>query len=101
MATIKQLFNVLTTSAALDFRNNDKPDSKGITWANAWVTGKDEKLYCIGASVETITKIMADPTMDIMATAPVDMVGEKSGKAYRLMQIGIPSKPVDFSIPLI
>jgi hypothetical protein len=101
MATIKQLFSVLTTSPALDFRNNDKPDSKGVTWANAWVTGKDDKLYCIGASVATITKIMANLDMDIMATKPVDMVGEKSGKVYRLMQIGIPEKPVDFSIPLV
>jgi hypothetical protein len=96
MATLKDLFSAYNTSS-VDFRNNEKPDSEGNMWANAFVQDKEDNLICIGATVDTLNKIKAEPTMsNLMLTTLEKRVGKDSGKEYYMCQLAI-AKPADFS----
>lgn len=95
MASLKELFSVYNAST-IDFRNNEKPDSEGNMWANAFVNDADKNLICIGATVETLDKIKLDPKMsNLMLTTP-EKKTSAAGKEYFMCQLAI-AKPSDFS----
>jgi hypothetical protein len=99
MATLKSLLADRTISSTVDFRNNDNAASDGTLWANAWVEGKAGKLICIGATVDTLTKLQANPNMEtLMLTALVPTVAKSTGLEYDMCQLAIAR--VDFSFSL-
>ena len=96
MATLKSLLADRTISSTVDFRNNDNAASDGTLWANAWVEGKAGKLICIGATVDTLTKLQANPDMEtLMLTALVPTVDKSTGLEYDMCQLAIAR--VDFN----
>lgn len=99
MANLKDLFSAFNSSS-LEFRNNEKPDSTGTLWANAFVQDKADNLVCIGATVDTLAKIKADPTLtNLMLTSLEKKVAKESGKEYYMCQLAI-AKPSDFSFSI-
>ena len=89
-----------TSSSSIDFRNNDKASADGTLWSNAWVMGKEGKLLCIGATVETLQKLAANPKLDtLMLTKPEARKAEKTGLEYDMCQLAIAR--VDFSFSLV
>lgn len=103
MATLKSLLADRTSDSTIDFRNNDKPsinkDGKETYWANAWVTNKEGKLLCIGATVETLKTLSENPDLDkLMLTQPEDKVAKETGLEYSMCQLAIAT--VDFSFSL-
>ncbi len=99
MANLKDLFSAFNSSS-LEFRNNDKPAADGTLWANAFVQDKVDNLICIGATVETLAKIKAEPTMtNLMLTALEKKVAKDSGREYYMCQLAI-AKPADFSFSI-
>ena len=104
MATLINLLADKTTGTSVDFRINDKPsidkDGKETFWANGWVEGKNGKLLCIGATVDTLQKMQDDPSISsLMLTKPEAKVAEKTGLEYDMCQLAIAR--VDFSFSLI
>lgn len=103
MATLKQLLADFNASATLEFRNNDKPskdkEGKEVYWSNAFVQDKNNVLVCIGATVDTLAKLKAEPKMaNLMLTALEEKTSEK-GTKYFMCQLAI-SKPADFSFAI-
>jgi uncharacterized membrane protein YhaH (DUF805 family) len=93
MATLKKLVENLTNSSSLDFRNNDNASADGTLWGYAWVEDKEGKLLCIGATVETLEKIAANPDLDtLILTKPEPRVAEKTSLEYKLCQLLIDDK---------
>lgn len=91
-------FKPKTTS--LDFRNNEKPASDGTMWANAFIRDEKERLICIGATVDTLEKLKADPKIsNLMLTALEEKVAKESGDTYYMCQLAI-AKPADFSFSI-
>jgi hypothetical protein len=96
MANLKDLFSAFNVST-VDFRNNDTAASDGTMWANAFVKDSQDRLICIGATVETLSKIKAEPTMsNLMLTSLEEKIAKDSGNKYFMCQLAI-AKPADFS----
>jgi uncharacterized membrane protein YhaH (DUF805 family) len=88
MATLKELLADKTTSSTIDFRNNDKVSDDGVLWSFAWVENKEGKLLCIGATLETLQKISANPEINtLMLTIPEEKVHSSNGIKYDLCQL--------------
>jgi hypothetical protein len=99
MATLKSLMADRTSSSTIDFRNNNNVSADGTLWANAWVTGKEGKLLCIGATVATLEQLAANPKLDtLMLTKPEPRVAASTGLEYDMCQLAIAR--VDFSFSL-
>lgn len=94
MATLKQLFSGYNASS-IDFRNNEKADANGNMWANAFVQD-GEKLICIGATLDTLNKIKAEPTMSNLMLTTLEKKTSEKGNEYYMCQLAI-AKPADFS----
>lgn len=99
MANLKDLFSAFDSSS-LEFRNNNEPASDGTLWANAFVKDSQDRLICIGATVETLNKIKATPAMsNLMLTSLEKKVAKDSGNEYYMCQLAI-AKPADFSFSI-
>jgi hypothetical protein len=97
MATLKVLLAGVADVTNLDFVNNAEADSKGNFWANAFVVNRDNALVKIGATVDTLKAIQADPTMsNLVLTKMEAMVAKESGREYLMCQLAV-AKPADFS----
>jgi hypothetical protein len=96
MANLKELFSAFSVSS-VDFRNNENPASDGTLWANAFVKDSQDRLICIGATVDTLNKIKAEPTIsNLMLTSLEEKTAKDSGNKYFMCQLAI-AKPADFS----
>lgn len=96
MANLKDLFKAYDSSS-LEFRNNAETAADGTMWANAFVKDSQDRLICIGATVDTLNKIKAEPTMsNLMLTSLEKKVAKESGNEYYMCQLAI-AKPADFS----
>jgi hypothetical protein len=96
MANLKDLFSAYDSST-LEFRNNAEAAADGTMWANAFVKDSQDRLICIGATVDTLNKIKAEPTMsNLMLTSLEKKVAKESGNEYYMCQLAI-AKPADFS----
>ena len=99
MATLKSLLANRTSSSTIEFRNNDKPSADGTMWANGWVENTEGKLLCIGATVDTLQKLMDNPELNtLMLTKPEAKVAASTGLEYDMCQLAIAR--VDFSFSL-
>jgi hypothetical protein len=99
MANLKDLFSAFDSSS-LEFRNNNEPASDGTLWANAFVKDSQDRLICIGATVDTLNKIKETPAMsNLMLTALEKRVAKDSGNEYYMCQLAI-AKPADFSFSI-
>lgn len=99
MANLKELFSAFNVSS-VDFRNNENPASDGTLWANAFVKDGQDRLICIGATVDTLNKIKAEPTMsNLMLTSLEEKTAKDSGNKYFMCQLAI-AKPADFSFSM-
>ncbi len=93
MATLKSLLADRSSSSSVDFRNNDKPSADGTLWAYAWVEDTNGKLLCIGATVDTLNLIAANPKIDtLMLTKPEPRVHSSNNIDYDLCQLYIINK---------
>lgn len=100
MSTLKSIISAMSNNINVEFRLNDKPDSKGTLWANGFVQNRDNMLVCIGATQATLEALQADPKRtDITCTTLKPMKTEK-GREYLMCQLGITDKPADFSFSL-
>jgi hypothetical protein len=99
MATIISLLADKTNSSTIDFRLNDKTSADGTMWGNGWVESKEGKLLCIGATLETLEKLQANPELNtLMLTKPEAKVAASTGLEYDMCQLAIAR--VDFSFSL-
>ena len=99
MANLKDLFSAFDSSS-LEFRNNNEPASDGTLWANAFVKDSQDRLICIGATVDTLSKIKETPAMsNLMLTSLEKKVAKDSGNEYYMCQLAI-AKPADFSFSI-
>lgn len=92
MATLKELLDEYSTKgSSLEFRINDKLASDGTEWANAWVYDKEDKLVCIGTTVETLKKIEEKGLEfdKLMLTKPEARFAESTGLEYNMCQLFI------------
>ena len=101
MAKLAELMSAFNSSSMnLEFRNNENPASDGTMWANAFIKDNQDRLICIGATVDTLNKIKADPTMsNLMLTALEEKIAKDSGNKYFMCQLAI-AKPADFSFSI-
>jgi len=90
MASLKELLANISTSSTIDLRINDKTSADGTMWANGWIEGKEGKLLCIVAKVETLKAIAINPLLTtLMLTKPEAKVAEKTGLEYDICQLAI------------
>ena len=102
MANLKDLFSAFDSSS-LEFRNNNEPASDGTLWANAFVKDNQDRLICIGATVETLNKIK-DKKFDGFSVADIkdvviraDLYGMELGQAIDELQADIEKFKKNFS----